>query len=731
MPKKASARRRKNKNESLSNEKENKTGEDNKGIDLDESPKKSKKRNNNIQKKNKKMKTSDKNENIKNKNSNKRKAKDTKEDKELTESINEENNNMSKNIIIDKNSINKDILDNINNISNSNNQINNNVIETTKVNNYIINNNNEINNNVIETTKVNNYIINNNNDVKINNDKKAKIFNPILNNKYNYLKENQLLNEIIYNKYDEKIEQNKNNEIPNNINFINNNINNNGINPQNNQPIYPTTNFGDLNNNIIGDIQRNNNTKILSKVPNYIKIFEKINIFNSILIMINNISIINNYFYEDEIIKKISIYEMNNKYCLTKILYYINKDMWYTDNQTPKYDLFGQFTDFINFYTQKNCLNSFPEKYCYEIKNIELIINFIYNTINKEFTQINKILNKNINNNNNAINDSLYKYIFDFYNTNMSIIAINFCGFYKRQISCENCKRSNSIFKTNYNNQYSYDSFSYFKFNLNEIKNNKSNNNNSSYNICNIFPKNQVNSSYTYNNNNNNQYSFINLNDCFNFYFMNQNKKYSNSYCNICNSFSTKEESYSINLLPNTLTIILTNNDNCNLILQDELNMINYSMIIPNNSEGKYMLISILFKNIYNEEFICYCINPNNGLWYSYTNGNIKNVTKIDTNAIPLVLIYQVINKIEFEYKSILRDDLKKIKFNFMNGFPSKELLFNKNTLIKNIKNEIISNCNLGNSKITLVTDGKILQENQYLYEVINIKNEIFVMMEK
>ena len=64
-----------------------------------------------------------------------------------------------------------------------------------------------------------------------------------------------------------------------------------------------------------------------------------------------------------------------------------------------------------------------------------------------------------------------------------------------------------------------------------------------------------------------------------------------------------------------------------------------------------------------------------------------------------------------------------------MNGIPSKELFFNKNDKIKIIRNEIISYFKLGNINITLVIDGKILQNNQFLYEVININKEILVFI--
>ena len=62
--------------------------------------------------------------------------------------------------------------------------------------------------------------------------------------------------------------------------------------------------------------------------PNYCKVFENINIFNSILIMMNNIDCINNYLSNNITKKYIYSCERNKQYCLSSILYYINKYIW-------------------------------------------------------------------------------------------------------------------------------------------------------------------------------------------------------------------------------------------------------------------------------------------------------------------------------------------------------------------------------------------------------------------
>ena len=80
------------------------------------------------------------------------------------------------------------------------------------------------------------------------------------------------------------------------------------------------SNINNLNNNLEGN--NINNQKIY-----LYKIFEKENIFNSLLIKINNIPFIIDYFSKTNINKIINKCEEKDQ-CLTSILYYINKYMW-------------------------------------------------------------------------------------------------------------------------------------------------------------------------------------------------------------------------------------------------------------------------------------------------------------------------------------------------------------------------------------------------------------------
>jgi hypothetical protein len=115
-------------------------------------------------------------------------------------------------------------------------------------------------------------------------------------------------------------------------------------------------------------------------------LFENINIFNSLLIMMNNISFINDYLLKDKTKFIINNCESNNKYCLSSILYYMNKKMWnYVDESIISTNILSKkYLDFMDFFKNNYCKSNNIVEYCYDTKNMELIINFIYDTINKE-----------------------------------------------------------------------------------------------------------------------------------------------------------------------------------------------------------------------------------------------------------------------------------------------------------------------------------------------------------
>ena len=92
---------------------------------------------------------------------------------------------------------------------------------------------------------------------------------------------------------------------------VNNNINNEDININEDENSF----------NII------KNSHELQKTPNKF-IFENINIFNSLLIMMNNISFINDDFLREKSKNIINNCDFNNEYCLSSILYHMNRKMW-------------------------------------------------------------------------------------------------------------------------------------------------------------------------------------------------------------------------------------------------------------------------------------------------------------------------------------------------------------------------------------------------------------------
>ena len=484
------------------------------------------------------------------------------------------------------------------------------------------------------------------------------------------------INEII----NQKNENNTNNTNENNLNKIIENNNN-----------------GEYNQNIINRTKTIDNEKkrreifarkryrslsniniMSSNIPIYCKVYENINIFNSILISLNNNSLINKYFQvqRDE---QISQLEKNNQYCLSSILYYLNKFLWQDYyNLITKSNLIKKYKEFIKIYSESNCPNLEKDKYCYDINNMVLIVQFIYHKINEEFSQLKK---KNSTSFDNKY-DPLNLFLKQFYEKNKSFIIDNFVGFFQNETNCSNCQEISYIYNRPYFPTYNYSYYSYFNFDLNEI-----------YNYNNSF-----NNNFTNNKN-------FNLDNCLNYTM--QKLKINNLFCNNC-LINRKYQSMKIFSLSNIFTIILSNN-NYNFIIQDEIDLTKYAC----NYDGKmeYSLISILCQ-INQKEFILYNFNYKNGLWYAYENGKISNVEKMDINAIPLILIYQLKSTMEFEYKNIKIEEIVHLKVKFSNGRQMQKMGFPKYSLIKNVYKRISEYCKLDMNKIKLLINSQ--QPNHY-----------------
>ena len=451
-------------------------------------------------------------------------------------------------------------------------------------------------------------------------------------------------------------------------------------------------------------------------IPHYFSLFENINIFNSILIMMNNISYINQYFKEERTQKVIDNCNKDNQYCLVSIMYNISKYLWNTKNSLIKEnELLNKYSDFLDCYIKTNCKNQNPSNYCYNIMNLSFIIDFIYSKINKELTR--EKLKKIANNNNYYGNDPLSIYINNFSQTNKSILSDYFMGFYENQKICGNCQSRNQRFGIYNNNnfiQFSYSSFSNIVFDMNSIKiPNIRNNYNNMNNMNNMYM----------NNLENNNYNNINIYNCFDYVFGQQNKRYQ-SYCNNCYISTIHYEFNNIYMLPKILSIILSNNQNFNFVLNDELDLKKYSKNYE--GDGVYSIVSILCQKIYNKKYICYCINPNNGSWYSYSDGKINQVEKMDINAIPLIVIYQLKNTIKFNYKNIIREDNNKICLNIKCSIiPPLKLVVNKNMLIKDIIEKIHLYANIENNiNIKFLINATKAKNEQALSDLIGNKNE-------
>ena len=463
------------------------------------------------------------------------------------------------------------------------------------------------------------------------------------------------------------------------------------------------------NNTIISNLD--NKIKKDKTIPNYCCIFENINIFNSILIMINNVSKINETILDTNVKEIIDKCEQNNKpYCLSSVLYYLNKYMWNDKNENliSEKELYEKYKNYIDCFSKNNSNNTNPDNYCYNVDNIVNIFESILKIINNELSKENKSIPQSYNIKNHPI---FSKYINDFKNNNKSIISEYFITHFIFMQYCENClnfcKNNNLIYNNTIHNYYYY-------FNL-------------------IFNIDNINNYYKENNkalkrsfhNNIQTTNIFNLIDCFEYTFSCNNNISKREFCINCKQNSYISQYY-IFELPDILPIIFSSNNNYNFVLQDKINLKKYERngLFKNkdNSDIKnYKLISILCQFIYNQKFICYCINPNNGLWYSYTDGKITKVENMDINAIPLIAFYQNEETIKFKYNNIKRDDKNKIclNINFINQMPDLKLLFNKNTEIKNVIQYIRDIRHL-EGKIKLLKSGTKVNDEEILIDLID-----------
>ena len=515
-------------------------------------------------------------------------------------------------------------------------------------------------------------------------------------------------NSINKNKKNNKLEQNeikRENQNINDLTFQSNRINTNNKNNnlKKNEIKIENQNINDLtfqsnkinkNQNKIPEFNqtmRNENKKEKKIIPSYYKnlyrkykrIFGDFNIFNSVLIILNNIQDVDNHLNnnKDKREDQIEKLEENFTYSLVSILYHANQYIYNKENIHSK-DIFNKYTEFTNCFSKLNYRQN--DKWLYDINNIEYILKFIYTKINFEFTFVNNKNNNNNNNNNNYYTNNNNNYFEDFKRNNISMISDMFTGFYQY---------NNNYFNSQQNlfngQNYSFKYFSFIKFNLDEI--------NQFYDSTNF---NEINLNCFYNN--------INLYSCFDYTF--------------------KDKIHSIYSLPEILTIVLSQTDKCNFILHHEINLKEYSNNFSNNNNTSYILTSILCQMSYNKKFINYIFDSKNESWFSLSDQEMREVDSIDINAIPLILIYQLRNTFKCEYKQIKIKDKLCTNINFQDGlFQTTKLFFDQNDIIKDARSKIKSWFNLKES-FTLLINGRLAKDFESLSKVLEKGCNILVL---
>ena len=198
----------------------------------------------------------------------------------------------------------------------------------------------------------------------------------IYNLKQNHIRiENSNINNININGSD----INKNNKINslerNKRKIENQNINNitiqtNRINRNENENQYTIPQFNKTINN--------ENRKRKEIIPSYYnnlyrkykQIFGDINIFNSILIMLNNILDVNILLNLDKMKEQIQFINNNFKYSLASILYHSKQYIW-DNEEIYSINIFNKYTEFIYCFLNLNYANN--EKCLFDINNMEKI----------------------------------------------------------------------------------------------------------------------------------------------------------------------------------------------------------------------------------------------------------------------------------------------------------------------------------------------------------------------
>ena len=605
-------------------------------------------------------------------------------------------NDKKRNVINLKNNVIKLEKPNINKINSHKNSVNKNNKNNNLKKNEIKIENQNINDMTFQSNRINTNNKNNNlkkNEIKI---EKSNVNNinshknsVNKNNKNNNLKKSLIklekpnINNINFHKNSVNKNNKNNNLKKNEIKIENQNINDitiqrNRINKNQNQNKIPEFN----------QTMRNENRKEREIIPPYYKnlyrkyknIFGDLNIFNSILIILNNIQDVDCHLSKDKRKDQIEKLEENFRYSLASILFHANQYI-YNKEKIHSKDIFNKYTEFTNCFSKLNYRQN--DKCLFDINNMEYILEFIYKKINCEFKFVNSICTNN-NNYNNYYTNINNNYFEEFGRNNRSMISDMFTGFYQYNNNYLNSQRN--LFN---GQNYSFKYFSFIKFNLDEI--------NQFYDSTNI---NEMNLNCFYNN--------INLISCFDYTF--------------------KDKIHSIYSLPNILTIVLSQTDKCNFILHHGINLKEYTTNFSNNNNCSYLLTSILCQMSYNKKFINYIFDAKNESWFSLSDQEMKEVDSIDINATPLILIYKLKTTFEQEYKGIKIKDKLCTNINFQDGlFQTTKLFFDQSDIIKDVRSKIKSWFKIKES-FTLLINGRLAKDSESLSIVLEKGCNILVI---
>ena len=554
--------------------------------------------------------------------------------------------------------------------------------------------------------KIKNLNIEDNNNGPINNNMNINIEDDI--------NQNININIEVNKKEDKKEEKNEDDDLDSNIN-INNLIENKKSRSKTRNLEIKTNDENEENEfNPVRRLRRNNtysNLNFESITPQKIFLFNNYSIFDSILLILNHNSYINQYLMKNK--NKIYDWDKEMKCCLNLILCYINRYLWMTrpERIVSKEKLSEKYDYFLNIYLQNNDMKKEKESYFFNLDNLEKIIYFIYYRLNYEIT------NKSMKIRNYDSSDiKLKKFMNDFIRNNRSVISDNFTGFYVEETFCLNCQ--NRIQRYNYNMYYNmynntyqpeknYSSFNYICIDLQN--NNAQNNTNQFFRM-------------SYNQNNYNQYNQYNNSNsiiCLSDYLKKNYVRNILSPCNLCKLKTEKYIYKKFFMPPKILTIILDHNDG-NFLIDDKIDLAQFSQAMGNINYN-YYLVAMLCKYNHNNNYITYCFNYKEGKWYSFTNSegiinrSVKTATFLEPNAIPYALFYQNIENMDFEYIEIDLNKANKKKeylFKSSNGII-KKLFFGFETTVKEVKKEVAKY--FGFDKVRLLINGDIAKDSDLL----------------